>query len=151
MKKFLIIAAAAILTAGCSHTQYIPIESVRTEYQNHTDTVLIKDSVHTETNTVIREADSALVAQLGLKLKDNERAILILRNELQRIVNEKQEHSTDTVIERDTIQVTVPVERQLTRWESFCLDYGKLTLGGSVIALLFIVLWIVRWVRLRQR
>lgn len=151
MKKFLIFAVAAVLTAGCSPTQYIPIESVSTEYQNHTDTVLIKDSVHTETNTVIREADSALVAQLGLKLKDNERAILILRNELQRIVNEKQEHSTDTVIERDTIQVPVPVERQLTRWESFCLDYGKLTLGGSVIALLFIVLWIVRWIRLRQR
>lgn len=127
---------------SCS-TQYVPIETTHTIYQNHTDTIREKDSVHTETNTIIREADSAMVLQLGLKLKDNERAILILRNELQRVISQKEQHSTDTVIERDTVQVPYPVPAQLSSFQSFCCDYGKMMLGTTIgLFILLIILTI---------
>jgi len=133
-----------IMFLFCScRTQYVPIETTHTIYQNHTDTVREKDSVHIETNTIIREADSAMVAQLGLKLKDNERAILILRNQLQRIISEKEQHSTDTVIERDTVPVPYPVPAQLSKWQTFCCDYGKVMLGTILVLLVLFIILIV--------
>lgn len=132
MKKFLIFAAAAILTAGCSHTQYIPIETVRTERVVEHDSVFI-EIVKNDSIVITERGDTVFVDRWHTQYKDRWR-----------------DRWRDSV-RVDSIPVPVPVERQLTRWESFCLDYGKLTLGGSVIALLFIVLWIVRWVRLRQR
>lgn len=142
MTKAIYIILAMFLFCSCQ-TEYVPIETVNTVYQNRTDTVREKDSVHIETNTVIREADSAMVAQLGLKLKANERAILILRDQLQRIINEKEQHTTDTVIERDTTQVPYPVPAQLSKWQTFCCDYGKVMLGTTLVLLVLLVLLIV--------
>lgn len=80
----LIVAACMILFSSCKSIQYVPVETVKTEYKNHTDTVRQIDSIFSEKETIIREADSALVASLGLQLKANERAILILKKELEK-------------------------------------------------------------------
>lgn len=140
---------ALFLFCSCS-TQYVPIETTHTIYQNHTDTIREKDSVHTETNTIIREADSAMVLQLGLQLKDNERAILILRKELQRVVNQKQQHSTDTVIKTDSVQVPYPVPAQLTRWQSFCCDYGKIMLGTTLVLFILLIILTIKHLKSRK-
>lgn len=145
---FMTMLLALFLFCSC-RTQYVPVETTHTIYQNHTDTVRERDSVHTETNTIIREADSAMVAQLGLKLKDNERVILILRNELQRVISEKEQHSTDTVHETDSIQVPYPVPAQLSRWQSFCCDYGKLMLGGTILAIVLFIIYVIRFIKKR--
>lgn len=115
-------------------------------YESHqrTDTVWRNDSVFVQTNTVIREADSALVAELGMRLRDGERAILILRQELQRAMSREREAVHDTVTVRDSVYV--PVEKQLNRWESL-----KMEAGGYLIALLvmLVVCFIVYWMRNR--
>ena len=145
---FMTMLLALFLFCSC-RTQYVPIETTHTIYQNHTDTIRERDSVHTETNTIIREADSAMVADLGLKLKDNERAILILRNELQRVISEKEQHSTDTVHKTDSVQVPYPVPAQLSRWQSFCCDYGKVMLGTTLV--LFVLLIILTIKHLKKK
>lgn len=140
----IIVALFLGALSGCKNTQYVPVETVRTEYLHSTDTVKEKDSTYREKETIIREADSAMIAKLGLKLKDNERAILILQKELEKQINSKSESKTDTVIKTDSVQVPYPVEKQLTKWQQVCIDYGKLTMGATVLLVIFIIIWIVR-------
>jgi hypothetical protein len=103
-----------------------------------------------EKETIIREADSSLVAKLGLQLKDNERAILILQRELERQVSKESEHKTDTVIKTDSIQVPYPVERKLTKWEKIKMDAGGISIGVCIaLVLMIIVYFIVRAYRRR--
>ena len=47
---------------------------------------------------------------------------------------------TDTLIQKDTIQVPYPVEKPLTTWQRFCLDYGKITTGATVALILLLAL-----------
>lgn len=142
-----IMIVAVALLSGCKSIQYVPVETVKTVYQNHTDTVVMKDTVLSKKETIIREADSALVAKLGLQLKDNEKAILILQRELERQVSKESEHKTDTVLKTDSIQVPYPVERKLSKWEKVCIDYGKIMLGATLILLVVAVWWLVRKIR----
>ncbi len=140
----LIILTALVLLCSCK-TQYVPVETIRTEYRNHTDTITKSDTITKEKTTVIREADSALVAKLGLKLQENERAILILQKELERAVNKESQHTTDTVHKTDSIQVPYPVPAQLSAWESFCCEWGKVMLGAIIgLIVLFIMMCIKR-------
>ena len=139
-----IMIVAVALLSGCKMVEYVPVETVKTVYQNHTDTVIRKDTVLSKKETIIREADSALVAKLGLQLKDNEKAILILQKELERQVSKESEHKTDTVLKTDSIQVPYPVERKLSKWETICIDYGKIMLGATLILLVVAVWWLIR-------
>ena len=140
----ILLVILSLLFSGCKSIQYVPVEKVKTEYINRTDTVNKIDTLLSEKETIIREADSSLVAKLGLQLKANERAILILQRELERQVSKESEHKTDTVIKTDSVQVPYPVERKLTKWEQTKMDAGGIALGAC---LLFIIMMIVGWLR----
>lgn len=141
----IILVILCLILSSCSSVKYVPVETVRTEYRNHTDTIRQTDSVKIEKETIIREADSSLVARLGLQLKDNERAILILQKELERQSSSKQEHSTDTIIKTDSVQVPYPVERQLTKWEKIKMDAGGIALGLLIVLVIIVLLrWLMK-------
>lgn len=150
-----IIAVAAFLLwlCSCTTTQYVPVETVRTEIEHVHDTIKQSDSVKTQTNTIIREArpeDSAMIAKLGIKLQANERLLILLRQELQETKSNKQEsHSKDSV-RVDSIQVPYPVERKLSKWESFCIDYGKIMAGATAASIVGIGFVLVVWIRKRR-
>ncbi len=127
------------MLSACAATKYVPVEVVCTEYKNHTDTVSMTDTVYKEKNTTIREADPALVNELGLKLKDNERAILILQKELERAVSMKKQHTTDTVIKTDSVPVPYPVEKQLTAWQQMKVDFGELFLFIGLVLVVYLI------------
>lgn len=131
VRFFLAVAVVVLLCASCRSVKYVPVETVRTEYVHHTDTVRQTDSVYHEKETIIREADSAMVSDLGLKLKENERAILVLKRELAREKNQKEEHKTDTIIKVDSVSVPYPVEKELSRWQQTKQDWG----GWAMLAL----------------
>lgn len=145
-----IFLLVAFLFCGCKSIQYVPVETVKTEYIHNTDTVIKTDSVKSEKETVIREArpeDSVMIAKLGIKLQDNERLLILLQKELSDARCEVYESHTDTVIKTDSIQVPYPVEKQLGRFQQFCLDFGKIMIGGSIAAILFAVFCIIMWIR----
>lgn len=150
------IAVCAILTLllGCKNIEYVPLVEQRTELVHIHDTVKQSDSVKTEINTIIREArpeDSAMIAKLGIKLSANERLLLLLQNELRETKSElKESHSKDSV-KSDTVQVPVPVERKLSKWESFCIDYGKIMAGVTAAAIIAIGIVLVLWIKKRHR
>ena len=122
------------LLASCRSVQYVPVETVRTEYINHTDTVHKTDTVTNERETVIREVnkgDSALLAKYGIMLKDNERMLLFLQRELEKERSKEREVQHDTTIVRDTIQVPYPVEKKQSAIDRF---------GDKLMLLLMLVL-----------
>lgn len=116
-------------------TQYVSVPEYHTEYHHTTDTLRERDSVFREHKTIIREADSAMIERLGLRLKDGERAILVLRKEIERMASSRQEVKHDTIIKNDSIRVPYPVERKLNKWEQFKVD-----IGGFVLILLALLL-----------
>lgn len=133
----------AFLLTGCKSIQYVPVEKVRTEYINRTDTVNKIDTLISEKETIIREADSSLVAKLGLQLKANEKAILVLQRELEKQVSKESEHKIDTIIKTDSVQVPYPVEKQFTKWEKAKMDMGGIAIGICIAIVLLLIVYIV--------
>lgn len=140
VRFFLAVAVVLLLCASCRSVKYVPVETVRTEYVHHTDTVRQTDSVYHEKETIIREADSAMVSDLGLKLKENERAILVLKRELAREKNQKEEHKTDTIIKVDSVSVPYPVEKALTWRQHTAIKFFPWLL----VCVMGCLLWIFR-------
>lgn len=144
-QNIIIFMLAALSLASCRTVKYVPVERVRTEYIHSTDTVRETDSIFCEKQTIIREADSATVDNLGLKLKENERAILVLKSELQKSLKEVYEHKRDTVNERDTIKVPILVEKELTWWQETSIKWFPWLLA-IVTAMLVILIKPWRWI-----
>lgn len=148
-RELCLIVVLVMLLAGCK-TQYVTVETVRTETVHVHDTIKQSDSVKTQINTIIREArpeDSAMIAQLGIKLRQNERLLILLQKELQERKSDRQESHVKDSVRVDSVQVPVPVERKLSKWEQFCLDYGKVTTGGTVVCLFLIIAYLVRRIK----
>ena len=143
----------AVIAASCKSVEYVPVPEYHTEIVHHRDTLIQKDSIKTEINTILREArpeDSAMIARLGLKLSDNERLLILLQNELmEKSSNTYESHSKDSVRVK-IISIPYPVEKKLTRWQSFCIDYGKIMLGVSLALLVVIAIIIVRWLKYKK-
>lgn len=140
----LVIGFAVLLVhflCGCS-PEYITVPEYHYESHHTKDTIIEKDTVLKEKNTIIREADSAMLEGLGIRLKEGERAILVLRNEIERLTNQQREVVHDTTVRIDTIRVPYPVEKKLTRWQSL-----KMEAGGYILAILCILLiaCLARW------
>lgn len=146
----IVISVLFSLLTGCTPIKYIPVETVRVEYDSKTDTIIMTDTVKSERETVIREArpeDSVLLAELGIKLQANERLLIMLRKEMAEAKSSSCEIHTDTVYREKEVQVPYPVERKLNKWESLCLEYGKVMAGMSVSFVVALVLFIIRWIR----
>lgn len=142
----LVILVGVVLTllfmTSCRSVRYVPVERVRTEYINRTDTIRETDSIIHEKETIIREADSTTLSKLGLQLKENERALLILQRELEQQKSARQEHRIDTIIIRDSVDVPVLVEKQLTWYQGTCITWFPWTL---FVAIVFLILILKPW------
>nr|DAT20859.1 MAG TPA: hypothetical protein [Caudoviricetes sp.] len=110
---------SGIWFASC-RTQYVPVESVRTEYKTRDsirfDSIYQRDSVY-----MLVKGDT--VYQYRYKY-------------LYRYLNVNR---TDTVIKNDSVQVPYPVEKQLSRWQSIKMELGGWAFG-LVIAFVLIII-----------
>lgn len=132
------MAVCIWLLFGCS-PKVITVPEYHYERHNTTDTIMMRDSILRERNTIIREADSSMLADLGIRLQQGERAILVLRKELERALNQQREVVHDTVVQRDSIRVAYPVEKQLTKWQQFKQDVAS-WLFAIIVAL--VIAWL---------
>lgn len=140
-----------LLFSACKSTEYVPVVECHEVHHHHTDTVRQTDSIVNEKTTVIREVDSATMAQYGVKLQNAERAWLVLQSDMEKRIHEMMQAKSDTVVIRDSVQVPVPVERKLTKWETFCLDYGKVMAGSTIVLFLMFIYLVVRWFTGRKK
>ena len=130
MKRLVYIIILLILAAcftSC-RTQYIPVESVRTEYKTRDsiriDSIYQRDSIYTlvKGDTVYQYKYKYLYRYLTT-------------------------NSTDTILINDSINVPYPVEKQLTRWQQMKIELGGWAFGIVIAFLLLIIGRIVIWVQ----
>lgn len=146
---------------GCS-TQYVPVETVRTERVEVHDTVTIvdstahSDSTATETKMLLQKVDSGYLALLGIINAPKEAWLLQTEKTTKQKITEKEYHedkqkqSSDSV-RTEVIEVPYPVERKLNKWESFCIDYGKVMVGTTLAVVAILLFLIARWLTKRRR
>lgn len=134
-----IILFVLFLCLGCS-PRVVTVPEYHYESRNTTDTVLLHDSILRERNTIIREADSAMLSELGIRLQQGERAVLVLRKELERALSQQKEITHDTIIKTDSIRVPYPVEKKLTKWQQLKIGAGEIILVVS--CLIAVIMWL---------
>lgn len=135
----IIVLTALMLCVGCA-PRVVTVPEYHYERHNTTDTVMLHDSILRERNTIIREADSAMLSELGIRLQQGERAILVLRKELERALSQQKEITHDTIIKTDSIRVPYPVEKKLTKWQQLKIGAGEIILFVSCLIAVF--LWL---------
>lgn len=124
------LAAACIWAlAGCSSHQYIPVESVR--YDSIFLSKMQKDSIFVHDSLFIKEKGDTVFVD---KYKYVYKTII----------------KTDTMtIERvDSIRVSFPVEKKLSRWQQVKMDFGGYLMAGVVVYLAF---YVIRWLARKTR
>ncbi|WP_099147264.1 hypothetical protein [Bacteroides sp. KFT8] len=126
---FTILLTSAICFVSC-RTQYIPVETVRTEYKT-------RDSIRVDS---VYQQDSVYVLVKGDTIYQYRYKYLYKYQYLNR---------TDTVIKVDSVQVPYPVERKLSRWQSIKMELGGWAFGIIIVMALIIGGWLVY--RLRKK
>lgn len=148
------------MLCGCKSTKYVPVETVKTEKVYIHDTTIVKnttvrdDSTYTKTQMLLQKVDSAYLAMLGI-INAPKEAWLLEKNTSTHHTSseatthqEKEVHSTDSV-RTEFVQVPYPVPAQLTKWQQFCCDYGKLMVGATLtLVVIFIIL--LYWIRYKR-
>ncbi len=106
---WVLLSLMLFFMVSCS-PRVVTVPEIHHEYHSHTDSVIKRDSVIDRKNTVIRELDSAAMAEYGIQLQRAERAWLVQTDQMRRELSELREAKSDTVEVRDTINVPYPVE-----------------------------------------
>ena len=130
MRNVLLFLAVIILTC-CKTTErveYVPVETVKTEYKDRI--VETYDSVHiTDSIYVAVKGDTTLV----YKYRDRWKLKLV--------------HDTAYVNRTDSIRIPYPVEKKLSKWEQFKIDYCGYLMMVILAAFGYIIFRIIRRAR----
>ena len=129
----ILVCLLITLLAGCKSIKYVPVETIKTEYVTKTDTLIHKDSIFAHDSIYIHEWQKG-----DTIYRDRDRWHTIYQDRW------RDRTHTDTLIQKDTIQVPYPVEKPLTTWQRFCLDYGKITTGATAALLLLLIAWAIK-------
>ena len=130
MRNVLLILAVIVLTC-CKTTErveYVPVETVKTEYKDRI--VETYDSVHiTDSVYVAVKGDTTLVYKYRERWK------------LQLV------HDTAYVHRTYSIRIPYPVEKKLSKWEQFKVDYCGYLMMVILAAFGYIIFRIIRRAR----
>lgn len=140
MKKILLLLFVLITLTGCKTVRYVPVPEYHTLYKTRVDTVQRWDSVRDVQWMTVREVDSAQLAALGIQIKGLKNALLIERNKLLQQISNEKTHKVDTIMQRDSIRVPYPVEKQLTKWQQWKMDMGGWAMGAVVVLIILLVM-----------
>ena len=126
----IIFLISGIWFTSCRSIQYVPVETVRTEYKT-------RDSIRFDS---IYQRDSIFYYKNG---------DTIYQYKYKYLYRYLTINKTDTVIKTDSVQVPYPVEKKLTRWQSMKMELGEWAFGVVIVMALIIVSWLVY--RLRKK
>ncbi|WP_156099863.1 hypothetical protein [Hoylesella buccalis] len=127
-KNYLLVMVLTLLSlTGCKTVKFVPVPEYHTLYKTRVDTVQRLDSVYFR--------DSVYIATKG-------DTVFLWRERFRNIYHVK----ADTVMQRDSIRVAYPVEKQLTKWERWKMDMGGWAMG---LAAVLVILLIVRLFKIR--
>ena len=127
---------------SCTTTRYVTVPEVHEQHHWHTDSVHKTDSVIHEKQTTIRELDSAAMAQYGIQIRQNEKAWLVMSNELRREIERLEVMTADRDTVRDSIPKPYPVEviKEVPRQKTIL---ERAVVCAGIIAIMILILIIV--------
>ena len=115
----IILLILAICFVSC-RTQYIPVESVRTEYKT-------RDSIRFDS---IYQRDSVYMLVKG---------DTIYQYRYKYLYRYLTPNRTDTILKHDSIPIPYPVEKQLSRWQTIKMELGGWAFGIIILFTLIII------------
>jgi hypothetical protein len=123
MKKKILPAALFCLCCACGTIQYVPVETVKTEYRDK----IVRDSIFRYDSIFVREkGDTVFLERYSYLYMDK-----IVR---------------DSIFMNDTIRVPYPVEvikqvkKPLTGWQNFQVWCGRIALASFLFIIIYFVL-----------
>ena len=122
------VMAIVICCVSCK-TKYVTVPEYHKEYINRTDTFLRSDTLFRLDSVVIRQQGDTTVIE---KIRWQNRFVNVYKIK------------TDTIIKTDSVRVPYPVEKTLTKWQQFRLDFGGWAMGVLAFG---IVLFFIRLFR----
>lgn len=107
------VMAIVICCVSCK-TKYVTVPEYHKEYINRTDTFLRSDTLFRLDSVVIRQQGDTTVIE---KIRWQNRFVNVYKIK------------TDTIMKSDSIRVPYPVEKKLSKWQQFRLDFGGWAMG----------------------
>ena len=139
MFRNLFLLAFISLVCACS-PKVMTVPEVHNFYHHDTDSVFMNDSVIDRQTTIIKEVDSAMMAQYGIQMEKQQKAWLIQNERLMKEISMVKQSKTNTVHIRDSIPVPYPVEKKVTAKERLGYltnDLIVILCLGGVVLLIF--------------
>lgn len=110
---------------SCRTVKYVPVETVKvdTTYINklQRDSIYILDSVYVK-----------------------EKGDIVLIEKYKYLYRDKLVRDTLYMAKTDSIQVPYPVEKELTRWQQFRMDFGGWAMCIVVISILILIVYKIK-------
>lgn len=127
---YILIALVALSMFACKGAERIvEVDKIHTEYNDRivqmTDSIYICDSVITYLG-----GDTTYIYKYRNVYKDRVRVDTLL------------------MVRRDSVAVPMPVERNLTAWQKFLQDIGKVSL---LFLLMIVIVWVIKPILCRAR
>lgn len=133
-KNYLHVMVLTLLSlAGCKTVKFVPVPEYHTLYKTRVDTVQRWDSVYFR--------DSVYIATKG-------DTVYMTKTHWRERFRNVYHTKTDTVLQRDSIPVPYPVEKQLTKWEQWKMDLGGWAIG---LAVAFVILVIIKVTKIAHK
>lgn len=114
-----------LLVCSCRTVKYVPVETIKidTTYINklQRDSIYMLDSVY-----VKEKGDTVLIEKYKYLYRDK-----LVRDTLY-------------MAKTDSIQVPYPVEKELTRWQQFRMDFGGWAMCIVVISILILIVYKIK-------
>lgn len=138
----IVVGLVAYLLVGCKVIKEVPVETVRYEQVHDTTRIVLceYDSIYVQDSVAIERykdsVDKYYQSHIEWRLR-------YVHNTVEKV---KEIHDSTRV----EVPVNVEVEKELTAWESFCLNLGKWTWWFWILLLLVGILWVVKKVYFRR-
>lgn len=114
-----------LLVCSCRTVKYVPVETIKidTTYINklQRDSIYMLDSVY-----VKEKGDTVFIEKYKYLYRD------------------KLVRDTMFISKADSIQVPYPVEKELTRWQQFRMNFGGLAVCIVVISILILIVYKIK-------
>lgn len=114
---------------SCAREIYVPVETVT----HHTDTLRLTtlrvDSVfQRDSVSLIQRGDTVFLTKYRDRFRYRDRIDTVYK----------------ATVDTARISVPYPVERKLTKWQQTKQDVGGMAIGGLVIAVCVVVIWLIK-------
>lgn len=127
--KMLSILLVTLCLTGCKTVKFVPVPEYHTLYKMRVDTVQRWDSVYFR--------DSVYIAAKG-------DTVCLTKTHWRERLRNIYHVKADTVMQRDSIRVAYPVEKQLTKWQQWKMDFGGWAMGVAAVLVILVIIKVTK-------